>query len=381
MVNRVFKRAAIGGVCSALLVSLSACSVFESKKVDYKSAKRTQPLDIPPELTAPGKDERYTVSELGSKGTTFSLYQAERSATKTEKGEVTPLLPTYDKSRIEKAGMQRWLVVAAPPDKVWPLVKQFLAERNLNLKLESPETGIFETEWSEKKFDVPQGMIRGAIARALGNFYSSSERDRFRIRLEPGIDKDSTEVFISHRGVEEVYITEGQDQTRWQPRASDPDLEAEMLRRLTAFIGMDEAKASSLLAGSPDSSRARLTQDANGLQLLVEERFDRAWRRVGLVLDRNGFTVEDRDRAKGIYYVRYVDPLADKKKDEKGFLSSLAFWRSDKDGPAADHQFRVNLAAISEATTRVTVSGKDGGDTAAKDTAQRILDLLLKELR
>ena len=56
-------------------------------------------------------------------------------------------------------------------------------------------------------------------------------------------------------------------------------------------------------------------EEGNGV-LTLDEPFDRAWRRVGLALDRVGFTVEDRDRAKGLYYVRYVDPKTDGKKSD-----------------------------------------------------------------
>ena len=384
MVKKVLQQTVVASACGVVFLSLVGCGALESKKVDYRSTKRTQPLDIPPELSAPSKDERYTVSELGSKGTSFSAYQAERSANKTEKGEpALALLPSYQKLRIERAGMQRWLVAATSPDKLWPLLRQFLAERNLTIKLESPERGLIETEWSEKHFDIPQGIIRDALTRGLGTLYSSAERDRFRIRLEPGLEKDTTEIFITHRGVEEVYITEGKDQTRWQPRASDPDLELDMLRRLMTFLGVDELKANTQLAElklAPGRAKLLKSDKEASFQIEMDERFDRAWRRVGLVLDRNGFTVDDRDRAQGIYFVRFDDPLAEKKKEEAGIFSFLAFWRDNKDEPKAEDRFRVLIVGTGE-TTQVRVLNKDGTESKAKDTVQRIIDLLLKELR
>jgi hypothetical protein len=59
----------------------------------------------------------------------------------------------------------------------------------------------------------------------------------------------------------------------------------------------------------------------------VDEGFDRAWRRVGLALDRAGFTVEDRDRTQGIYFVRYINDAT----ETKGFFSKLFSWGSSSE--------------------------------------------------
>src|SRR5438477_10674831 len=152
--------------------------------------------------------------------------------------------------------------------------------------------------------------------------------------------------------MKEVYTTPRDvagttGQTMWQPRESDPGLEAEFLRRVMVRLGAQEEKAKQLAAGggAPLQSRAELKKGGDGNELLkVYEPFDRAWRRVGLALDRVGFTVEDRDRQKGLYFVRYADADSDmKRKDaEKGLLSKLAFWKSDDKGVKAE-QYRVHI--------------------------------------
>jgi len=113
--------------------------------------------------------------------------------------------------------------------------------------------------------------------------------------------------------------------------------------------------------------------------LQVEEPFDRAWRRVGLALDRIGFTVEDRDRAQGLYYVRYVDPDADNRSPNKGFLSRLAFWRSDDKPAQAGSEYRLRVEGQGDAS-RVSVLSREGG-VDNSDTARRMLGLLQQQLR
>jgi outer membrane protein assembly factor BamC len=113
--------------------------------------------------------------------------------------------------------------------------------------------------------------------------------------------------------------------------------------------------------------------------LVMDEAFDRAWRRVGLALDRIGFTVEDRDRAQGLYFVRYVDPDADNRSPQKGFLSSLAFWRSDDKPAAGGSEYRLRVQGQGDAS-RVSVLTREGG-LDSSDTARRMLGLLQEQLR
>ena len=231
---------------------------------------------------------------------------------------------------------------------------------------------------------APSLASTGLLAKALGTLYSTSERDQYRVRLEAGVEAGTTDVFISHRGVEEVYVTEGKSDTRWQPRANDPGLEAEMLGRLIQYMGVDEKKAEAIVAAggaSAPNDRARMVDADGKLLLQVDERFDRAWRRVGLALDRNGFTVEDRDRAKGLYYVRYVDPLADKTAPQKGWLESLAFWRDDKvTAELAQTTFRIVIAGEGDELSRVTVQDKSGA-VLNSATARKILGIVRDELK
>ncbi len=365
--------------------TLAGCSgtLLESKKIDYKSSARLPSLEVPPDLTTPSRDERYAIPEGNNKGTeTFSSYNNDR--TSLARVGLPETTAQSDKLRVERDGTQRWLVVEGTPDKLWPVVKDFWQNIGFTLSLEMPEAGIMETDWNENRAKLPQDIIRGTIGKALDFMYSTSERDKFRTRLEKGSTPGTTEIYISHRGMVEVYTNEGRSETRWQPRAADPELEAEMLQRILVRLGVDADRAKTLLANEQKQEvRARLQQDAGGVsQVVVQEPFDRTWRRVGLALDRVNFTVEDRDRTKGIYYVRYVDPDADasKKKGEKGFLDKLAFWRSDKTDARQAAQMRVVVTGSGDTSTIVQVQSHDG-KIDSSETGRKILGLLLEQLK
>jgi outer membrane protein assembly factor BamC len=371
---------------------LSGCSsvsdLLDVGKTDYKSASRQSlpPLEIPPNLTRPTGDDRFSLPATAATGssTTYSAYAAGQGA--APKPGSTDLLPSVAKVRMERAGTQRWLVVPETPEKIWPIVKEFWQESGFLVNLEIPEAGVMETDWAENRAKIPSDMIRSTLGRVLDQVYSTGERDKFRTRLERGSEPNTTEIYISHRGVEEVVTAMSSSSNSpasfvWQPKRPDPDLEAEFLRKLMVRFGVEDNRAREMVAVAPKIERAKYVKAAEGGAGLLEldEPFDRAWRRVGLALDRVGFTVEDRDRSKGFYFVRYLDPESDaatKKND--GVLSKLAFWRSDK--PAAkSEQYRV-LVKESKDTSQVQVLNKEGAPDRS-DVAQKILSLLHEQLK
>ncbi len=362
-------------LCLALV--MAGCHLLpEGKKIDYKSAGKLPPLEIPPDLTAPGTDERYVVPDINPSGSaTFSAYSKDRNK-QPGTGSGTSVLPTPEDTgvRVERSGTQRWLVVKGEPEEIWPIVKEFWQELGFLIKVETPEAGVMETDWAENRAKIPQDLIRSALSKVLDTLYSTAERDKFRTRLERG-EGGITEIYISHRGMDEVL--EANMRTIWQPRPSDPNLEAEMLARLMMRFGVEEERARKTLAGPGTAlERARINREKGGV-LTVNEPFDRSWRRVGLALDRVGFTVEDRDRSQGIYFVRYINPDVDNGTAGKGILSKILFWRDD----AADKpdQYRIQLSEAGTAS-EVKVLNKDG-EPEKSDISGRILNLLYEQLK
>ena len=370
----------LSGLTLALLaVAVTGCSVIpESRKIDYKSAGKAPTLEIPPDLSQVSRDDRYSVPDMGGKGSaTFSAYSADRSA--TNQAQNSTVLPQVDKVRVERSGSQRWLVVAAPADKLWDNVKEFWQELGFIISVERPDAGVMETDWAENRAKIPDDLIRSTLGKLLDTLYSTGERDKFRTRFEQGAEQGTTDIYISHRGMEEVYTSSAKDDTRWQPRPADPELEAEMLRRLMVRLGADEKRAEASLAAAVKAEPKAKLAAADGGKLEVYERFDRAWRRVGLALDRVGFTVEDRDRSRGLYFVRYVDPEVDNRKKDEGWMSKLAFWKSSANSVSAQVQYRIHVSDAG-GQSAVQVLTSEGG-TDKSETAKRILNLLLQQLQ
>jgi outer membrane protein assembly factor BamC len=364
---------------AALLALLAGCSSLENKKIDYKSeSQQVRPLEVPPDLSSPNTSDRFTVPD-GS-ATYSELNQNQQGVPSGTQG----LLPQPDKAHIERAGTQRWLVVEAKPEQVWPVVKEFWQELGFIVVSENPEIGIMETDWAENRAKIPQGAIRNVLGKVLDQAYSSPERDKFRTRLERGQKPGATEIYVSHRGMYEVYVNDANlrqtGRTVWQPRPADPELEAEMLRRLMIKFAGGQATETALnksdKAAAPPEPRAVVSKAAGGTPvLMLKDDFDRAWRRVGLSLDRLGFTVQDRDRAGGMYYVRYLNPESEAKKP--GLLSRLKFWDSGPKGKAEDYRIVVAEAKSGSEVQVMAADGKPDKSSAAS----RILAVLQEDLK
>lgn len=354
-------------VAAAALTLASGCSVLEEDKIDYKSAKQGNTLEVPPDLSQLNRDNRYAVPGATVTASGYQSAQPARVST-TAANQIAD-------ARIERAGNQRWLVVDRPPEQLWTAVRDFWQENGFLLVLDQQGLGILETDWAENRAKLPQDIIRNTIGKMFDNLYSTGERDKFRTRLERNA-KGGTEIFISHRGMVEVYTNDKKDNTVWQPRPADNELETEFLRRLMVKLGVSQEQAKAE-AARPVAALSTRVESVNGRPVLtVNEDFDRAWRRVGLALDRTGFTVEDRDRTQGTYFVRYVAPDAPKPK-EPGFFGRL-FGSSGT--PAADPlRYRVQVRETSGNSTVTVLNAAGQPETSAN--AQRIVQVLAADMK
>jgi outer membrane protein assembly factor BamC len=376
---------------AAALAGLAACSSINEKlqgdKVDYRSTgSKSVTLEVPPDLSQLSRDSRYQPTPDGTiSASTIQSAPSPGAAASSPSGPGAVAPSTVGDFRLERAGSQRWLVTKQTPEQLWPQLQAFWQERGFALEIEQREAGVMETDWVENRAKIPQDMVRNIIGKVFDGMYDSGERDRFRTRIERGPD-GTTEIYISHRGVAEVYTGSARDgSTAWQPRPSDPELEALMLSRLMLKLGGQEEQAKAMAANGAASAaspsltapRARLVNNgAPGAGLQVDDAFDRAWRRVGLALDRSGFTVEDRDRAQGLYFVRYVDPKQ-RDKGEPGFFSKL--FGANDDARSNLSRYRISLKGQADSTF-VTVLDNQGAPETG-DAAQRILERLATDLR
>lgn len=356
----------------ALCTGLAACSsmdgMFSGEKVDYRSgAAKTKALEVPPDLSQLSRESRYQLQG----GVVSASGAGAPVAAGAAGGTATVALLSQGAVRVERAGQQRWLVVKMTPELLWPRLRSFWEQRGFTLETDDAAAGVMETAWAENRAKLPQDIVRRTLGRLIDGLYDSGERDRFRTRIER--TEGGVEVYILHRGVVEDYADQRRESTAWRVRPADPQLEAEMLSRLMLALGEAEAPARAAVAGAPEQpARARLLAGASALQ--VDEPFDRTWRRVGLALDRGGFTVEDRDRAAGLYYVRYVDPKS-AGKEEPGFWARL-MGEANTQAPV---RYRIAVKTVEGKTTVSVLTS--AGATEDSENSRRIASQLATELR
>ena len=356
-------------IALASLVLISGCgSITDGGKVNYKTEGGTKvvPLDIPPDLSQLNRDTRYAVPG-------GSITASSMAAPRPAAANAATAAKQVNDVRIERDGSQRWLVVNRPADVVWPIVHNFWIENGFQYTIDQQQIGLLETEWAENRAKIPQDFIRRSLGKVLEGLYSSGERDKYRTRIERN-SAGGVDIFVTHRGMSEEYKDQTKSSTIWQPRPNDPELEAEFLSRLMIKLGAsaEQAKVSTAAAAAP-AQKVTLTKQGDASVLRIADSFDVSWRRVGLALDRTGFTVEDRDRAQGVYFVRYVDTTP---KDEKGFFSKLFSSSSAETGPV---KYRI---VVRNAGNSAEVSVQNAGGTAENSQiSQRILKLLADDLR
>lgn len=365
------------GVLFLWLSVLAGCGSMslEEKRVDYKSAAVKVPsLEVPPDLTKPGVDDEYAIPDGGEAVASYSDFA---------KGGVTPqaraasgVLPQAKNVHMERSGTLRWLVVEDKAENVWPQILAFWQENSFTIKSENMQAGVIETNWAENRAKIPQGAIRSVIGKVFDNLYSSGEQDMYRTRLERSRDGNSTEIYISHYGKEEV-LSSDQSSSKWQSRPNDPGLEATMLQMLMAKLGgaaetkpqVGQAAQARGESAKDAFSAPKLQTSANGSKtILLGEPFDKSWRKVGLALEHAGLKLEDKDRANGVYFLSVTETSK-----KQGVLDKLAFWRR-----AGSKAVRYQVTVREVSTGAEVAASNDKGVSTPE--ARRIIEALYNQL-
>ena len=376
----------VAAVSLALFLSGCASSnldeYFPDQRLAYKKTREAQEnLELPPDLASGSFDDALDIPPATGSAT-FSDYAGDREA-RTRIARSGDVLPAVTGVTLQRTGDKRWLEIDAPPQAVWPKVVSFWRQQGILLEEQDPAIGVMKTDWLENRAEIRNDLVTRTLRKVVDGLYSTSTRDQYRVRIDNGPEPDTTEVYLTHRMMEERLVRNTMSEgatTVWEPADSDPDKEAAMLRRLMLYLGVSDQRAQQMLASGGTAAGsatggARLVSAGGGSALMIPEEFRRAWRQTGLALDRTGFAVEDRNRTDGIFYVRYDDPQ--KGQQKKGMLSRMAFWKGgDKDKV---EQYQVRLDSQGD-ETRVTVHDAEGRrDTSA--TAERILSLLEEQMR
>lgn len=359
--------------------------VLPDRKVEYKKSREVEKnLEIPPDLSKSSINDELVIpaGSTGRSSASMSSFESRAPRTSPGGGGGARVLPEVDNIQVKRDGNERWLVIQADPEQVWFKAVEFWQDNGILMEQQDPTVGIMVTDWVENRADISSDFVTDLFRGVFDGLYSASTRDQFRVRVEPGAEPGTTELFLTHRGMQETIVQDGDgdvERTVWNPRETDHGLEAAMLRRLMVYLGVEEQKASTQLAARPleQIPRSQLNKTKEQVSLEVNEDFNRAWRLVGVALDRVGFAVEDRNRSQGVYFVRYNDPVAGVK--DEGLLSKLAFWSDSDPNIDKENQYQVKLDGRADVTDVVVLNDK--GERKNTETAERILSLLHEQIR
>jgi len=348
-----------------LLASCADFDVMDNEVIqavtqpDYVSSSRAKKLDVPPDLSDVEANVQYGVP---GEAVSYKSYEdAQRAGYKEVK-----VLQDPEGMRIIKSGNLRWLVVNEEPAKLWPHLEMFWQELGFGIKVMNKRTGVMETEWiksSKLKFESKKGMASRFDAW-LDGLSNLADRRKFRTRIENGVEKNTSEIYISQRSVvgmddeakERIkrlkegsystdiykikeYVAGGEeeakeitDKLQKEMNMDEYEINAEILRRLMTKLGMTNLDAEKVLANPVERKNATLVENKQGNYLLLNDAFDRSWRKLSLALDIIGFVTEDKNRSEGIFYVKYKDiELEGAKNKSKGLIDKLAFWKDDEE--------------------------------------------------
>lgn len=410
------------GISVLLMATLAGCDSipFLDNKPDYKGAGRSRPLEVPPDLTSSPSSDAYSIP--GS--TSYSTYS---QAQEGQEAGAEKILTAPEGVRLVKAGAQQWLVVDAPAEKIWPVIRDFWVDQGFAVRVENAQTGVMETEWIES--DAIQkdtsGNALNKFDKWLDKLSGFADRKKFRTRLDRGEALNTTEIYMTHHSVNgapddgknRVQTNLGEIETGYRADAKstteldarDAELDTELLRRLMVKLGIEEQRSKSIIAQAAVVKRADVVKETDGsATLLLNDPFDRAWRRVGLALDRIGFVIEDKDRSNGLFFVRYADvDIDDTPKKKKGLFETLKFWGDDEKKDAKniepkkeksmveklkfwgsddkqkvdpEKQYRIKVADGESGNAVISVIDKDG-NRVRTTTANRIVALMYEQLK
>jgi outer membrane protein assembly factor BamC len=403
---RLTKRYAVLLMAGGLV---AGCGTSSPTQIDYKSDSKSKQasLAVPPNMM----DQR-SLPPQGGETSLSALKQVQAQAPVSD----LTVAPVVQGMHIQRDGTESWLVLDnKTPDQAWAQIRRFWQEQGFLLVVDQRDKGVMETDWNETHASINDGLIRSTLSKAMGNSYVASERNKYRTRLEAA-PNGGTYVFISQKGMQEALSGTNNDSTTWQPKPNDPGLETEYLKRLMASLALADSRSA---AGSTTQSTAlspagaqtapgAATAGANSAaakaaaenvalstqppvpdqnetsntsaqytstELTLGEPYDRAWVRVGIALDRSNFTVDNRDRTRGLYSIRYVDPK-DMRSAEQGFWSQVFHGKTEK----VAKQYLLNVRAVTPDQTRIAVVD-DKGNIDASQPAKEIMSLVVDQLR
>ena len=369
------KRLAGLSALALIISSTSGCGwlwgdegYFRDRSTDYLDAHQSAAMQVPPNVDAKRLDPLLPVPEHVATSTeTPQSFEVPRPQALDAVAETSQF-------SLQKSGDSRWLVAQRVPAEVWPVARSYFENNGFRIAEERPQTGEFITEWQGSKDLAP------SMGRRVGSLLSDSDNQvRVRVRVEPGVVRNTSEVFVVSAERDEGSSAD----VAFPAHTGNATLEASLLDGMLADLSSttEHGSVSLLAARNYDApSRVTLSQDGAGNPVLnLSTDFDRAWSSVGRALEMADVRVDDINRSLGVYYVNLAEG-ARKQEEKKGFFSRMfGSEPSQEEIDSRAERYQVRLTSSAGGDVQVTVE-KDINTVAPDDVARRVLNLIQENL-
>jgi len=230
--------------------------------------------------------------------------------------------------------------------------------------MDEPVIGIMQTEWIHNK-EGTGDEDKNFLAKFFEQDELSGSQDQFKTRIARDPETGTTQVYISHRGTaySHVLSTKANDEknegNEWGFRASDNELEVEMLSRLMIYLGLERSELDEHLVNIRlFSPRASLKVDykENETYLELKGEYSRNWHRTLHQLERLNFEVPESNMKSGLSGdgVMLVGTDIDTKVEKSGFFTFSTEYENQK------KQIYLIFTEETHELTRISMEDKDG---------------------
>ena len=331
---------------------------FRDRGSDYRTAVVEPRMTVPTELNSKPIGDLLPVPGQRGVATGEGKFELPRP-------QGLNVAADFSEYSMQQNGGERWLQAQRAPTALWPQVRQFLSEYRVPVAAESSTLGEMETDWLAFDQDADNPLMRRLLPAVGENRRTDGQEQRFRIRVEPGVQSGSSEIKVLH-----MQRSQGSDRSEWPSVSDNSNLERALLAELETFLsqaGELDSAALSTVDEAPAARRSTLDQDGAGNPVLnMSTDFNRAWAAVGQALAKADVQIADINRSAGVYY---VNPEQSAEEDKPGFFGRL-FGRDAKPEQDSAQRTQVRLTPVGN---RIQVTVEDSIDTSTDSSQAREL--------
>nr|WP_314478793.1 outer membrane protein assembly factor BamC [uncultured Pseudomonas sp.] len=371
------KRLAGLSALALIISSTSGCGwlwgedgYFRDRGSDYLQAHSTAPMQLPSDVSGVKRlDPLLPIPRNVADDNVSGEYEVPRPQPLTGgAGQASDY-------SLQRSGNSRWVLAQHAPAEVWPVARQFFEDNGFRIAEERPQTGEFSTTW--QRFDE----LSASLGQRLASTASSNDSEvRVRVRMEPGVQRNTSEVYV----VTVERPAGSSAEPDFPSSSTNTGADALLVDELLASMNRSAEKGGSVsLLAERDfdvPNRVSLSEDGSGNPVLnVGADLDRAWSSVGRALEQGGqWRVEDINRSLGLYYINLSEKPEDKE-SKPGFFSRVFGSEPTKEErEARAERYQVRLSKVGE-NVQVTVE-KNINTVAPADVARRVLSAIQDHL-